>query len=207
MILIIGLGNPGSEYSATRHNFGFMAVDALAEAVHGEWQLDKKAKAEVSDMHQAGAQASKIVLMKPHTFMNLSGEAVGEVSRFYKIEPKHIWVIADDLDLPLGKIRVRFGGESGGHNGLKSVSSSLASEDYWRIRLGIRGDALRAEHIENAIDATDFVTRPFENREKSFVDKTIAQTVMILREGVNNGELKAHTWEIDGFDESSASLI
>jgi PTH1 family peptidyl-tRNA hydrolase len=206
MILIVGLGNPGTEYVLSRHNFGYMALDAIALSTSAEFHHDNAANAALSDFHQAGSQTTKVLLLKPETFMNLSGQSVQYVARYYKIEPKNIWVIADDLDLPLGKIRVRYGGDSAGHNGLKSITEALGSEDYGRIRLGVRGDALRQEHIENQIDAKDFIMHPFESREQQFVDKTLAQVVMVVHESVANGELKSHTWTIDGFDESSTSL-
>lgn len=207
MVLLVGLGNPGSEYVASRHNFGFMAVDAIAQSMATEFHRDKVANAELADFQQAGQQMSKVLLLKPQTFMNLSGHAINHVATYYKIAPKNIWVIADDLDLPLGKIRVRFSGDSGGHNGLKSITGELGSDEYGRIRLGIRGDALRQEHIENQIDAKDFIMRGFESREQRFVDATLAQVIIIIREALASGELKAHTWEVDGFDQSSASLI
>lgn len=132
MLIIAGLGNPGSQYAGNRHNIGFMAVDALHNA-GGFSPWSKKFKAEISE---GTIGFEKVLLMKPQTFMNLSGEAVGEAMRFYKLEPKDILVIHDELDLPAGKVRLKTGGGHGGHNGLKSIDAHCGKE-YRRLRLGI----------------------------------------------------------------------
>lgn len=132
MIVIVGLGNPGSQYSGNRHNIGFMAVDALQRLPSfAPWS--KKFKAEISEGEIAG---EKVLLMKPLTFMNLSGEAVGEAMRFYKLAPGNIIAIHDELDLLAGRARVKTGGGHGGHNGLKSLDAHCG-KDYRRLRLGI----------------------------------------------------------------------
>lgn len=132
MLIIAGLGNPGGQYAGNRHNIGFMAVDAIHRAgSFGPWT--KKFRSEISE----GTIAfEKVLLIKPQTFMNLSGEAVGEAMRFYKLEPKDILVIHDELDLPPGKARLKVGGGHGGHNGLKSMDAHCG-RDYRRLRLGI----------------------------------------------------------------------
>ncbi|SJZ83924.1 aminoacyl-tRNA hydrolase [Consotaella salsifontis] len=132
MLLITGLGNPGSRYAANRHNVGFMAVDEIARAHRfGPWT--KKFQAEIADGTIAG---EKVLLMKPATFMNNSGQAVGEAARFYKLTPADVVVIHDELDLVPGKVRVKAGGGNGGHNGLKSIDAHLG-KDYRRVRIGI----------------------------------------------------------------------
>lgn len=132
MKIIVGLGNPGAKYAANRHNIGFMAVDALhRKHPFGPWS--KKFKAEISEGEIAG---EKVLLMKPQTFMNLSGEAVGEAMRFYKLGPGDIIAIHDELDLPAGKVKLKVGGGHGGHNGLKSLDAHCG-RDYKRLRLGI----------------------------------------------------------------------
>ena len=132
MKIIVGLGNPGPKYAANRHNIGFMAVDALhRKHPFGPWS--KKFKAEISEGEIAG---EKVLLMKPQTFMNLSGEAVGEAMRFYKLGPGDIIAIHDELDLPAGKVKLKVGGGHGGHNGLKSLDAHCG-RDYKRLRLGI----------------------------------------------------------------------
>ncbi len=132
MIIIAGLGNPGNQYAGNRHNIGFMAVDALQRLPSfAPWS--RKFKAEISEGEIAG---EKILLMKPLTFMNLSGESVGEAMRFYKLAPGDIIAIHDELDLPAGRARIKTGGGHGGHNGLKSLDAHCGKE-YRRLRLGI----------------------------------------------------------------------
>jgi peptidyl-tRNA hydrolase, PTH1 family len=132
MFIIAGLGNPGSKYAGNRHNIGFMAVDAIhRKGAFGPWS--RKFKAEISEGEING---EKVLLMKPQTFMNLSGEAVGDAMRFYKLAPSNIIAIHDELDLPSGKLRIKTGGGHGGHNGLKSLDAHCG-KDYKRLRLGI----------------------------------------------------------------------
>lgn len=132
MLIIAGLGNPGSKYAGNRHNIGFMAVDAIQRrAGFSPWS--KKFKAEISEGELGG---EKVLLMKPQTFMNLSGDAVGEAMRFYKLGPGNVIAIYDELDLPPGKARIKTGGGHGGHNGIKSLDAHLG-KDYRRLRLGI----------------------------------------------------------------------
>lgn len=132
MKIIAGLGNPGTQYAGNRHNIGFMAVDALQRLPSfAPWS--KKFKAEISEGEIAG---EKVLLMKPQTYMNLSGESVGEAMRFFKLTPADIIAIHDELDLPAGRVRIKTGGGHGGHNGLKSLDAHCG-KDYRRLRLGI----------------------------------------------------------------------
>ena len=132
MRLIVGLGNPGSRYARNRHNIGFMAVDALVRR-HEFSPYRAKFSSEVAEGTVAG---ERVLALKPMTFMNLSGDAVGACARFLKIEPEEIAVIHDELDLAPGKLRVKRGGSSAGHNGLRSIDDAIGP-DYWRVRLGI----------------------------------------------------------------------
>ena len=132
MLIIAGLGNPGQKYAGNRHNIGFMAVDAIHRK-HPFSPWSKKFKGEISEGEIAG---EKVLLIKPQTFMNLSGEAVGEAMRFYKLSPKDIIAIYDELDLVPGKARIKTGGGHGGHNGIKSLDAHCGRE-YRRLRLGI----------------------------------------------------------------------
>ena len=130
--LIAGLGNPGSKYEKTRHNIGFLTVDLLAEQKGGK--LNKvKFKAAYQIMTFAGARC---LVMKPQTYMNLSGEAVREAAQFYKIPPEQVLVIYDDVSLPVGKLRVRPSGSAGGHNGIKNIIAHLGTQDFPRIKIG-----------------------------------------------------------------------
>ncbi|WP_455465661.1 aminoacyl-tRNA hydrolase [Bartonella sp. B39] len=132
MWLIAGLGNPGLQYQNNRHNIGFMAVDAIYQLFSfSPWS--KKFQAEISNGFING---EKTLLIKPQTFMNLSGQAIGEALRFYKLDLKNLIIIYDELDLPLGKVRIKIGGGSNGHNGIKSIDAHCGT-DYYRIRLGI----------------------------------------------------------------------
>ncbi|WP_454850164.1 aminoacyl-tRNA hydrolase [Rhizobium binxianense] len=132
MLIIAGLGNPGSKYAGNRHNIGFMAVDAIHRR-HSFSPWSKKFRAEVAEGELGG---EKVLLMKPQTFMNLSGESVGEAMRFYKLQPADLVAIYDELDLPAGKARLKTGGGHGGHNGIKSLDAHCG-KDYRRLRLGI----------------------------------------------------------------------
>ncbi|MDF2370086.1 MAG: aminoacyl-tRNA hydrolase [Rhizobiaceae bacterium] len=132
MLLIAGLGNPGPRYAKQRHNIGFMAADAIARR-HSFSSWTRKFKAEIAE-GQLGDQ--KVLLIKPQTFMNLSGEAVGEIMRFYKLAPADLIVIYDELDLLPGKVRLKTGGGHGGHNGIKSIDAHCG-KDYRRLRIGI----------------------------------------------------------------------
>jgi PTH1 family peptidyl-tRNA hydrolase len=132
MLIIVGLGNPGAKYSGNRHNIGFMAVDAIQRR-SGFAPWSKKFKAEISEGELAG---ERVLLMKPQTFMNLSGESVGEAMRFFKLGPQNIVAIYDELDLPPAKARIKTGGGHGGHNGVKSLDAHCGKE-YRRLRLGI----------------------------------------------------------------------
>ncbi|WP_208434084.1 aminoacyl-tRNA hydrolase [Bartonella taylorii] len=132
MWLIAGLGNPGSQYKNNRHNIGFMAVDAIYQSFSfSPWS--KKFQAEIANGLING---EKTFLIKPHTFMNLSGQAIGEALRFYKLDLKNLIIICDELDLPPGKVRVKVGGGNNGHNGIKSIDAHCGN-DYCRVRLGI----------------------------------------------------------------------
>ena len=153
--LIVFLGNPGPKYECTRHNAGFMTADAMA----------KKLGVSINKLRFKALTASaeingeKVLLMKPQTFMNLSGEAVGEAARFYKVPPEHVIVVSDEVSLPLGKLRVRPKGSAGGHNGLKSIIAHLGSDAFPRIRLGV-GTPPHPDY-----DMADWVLSVFRNQD------------------------------------------
>ena len=131
--IVVGLGNPGPQYEKTRHNAGFILIDALAQKY--SVRIDRaKYKALVAEANIGG---KRVMLMKPQTFMNLSGEAVGEAARFFKLDASHVIVLSDDISLDVGKLRVRRKGSAGGHNGLKSINEHLSSEEYPRIKIGV----------------------------------------------------------------------
>lgn len=132
MLLIVGLGNPGSQYAHNRHNIGFMAVDAIHRR-HGFSPWRRKFQAELAD---GTLEGEKVILLKPMTYMNESGRSVGEAVRFYKLAPCDVLVLHDELDLPPGKVRMKTGGGHGGHNGLRSITAHIG-DGYRRMRLGI----------------------------------------------------------------------
>lgn len=162
MKIIVGLGNPGNEYAKTRHNVGFMMVDALADHLNISLWKDKfNAK-----IAEGRIGTEKILLVKPQTYMNNSGEAVGPLMRWYKVAPEDIFVAHDDMDIPAGTIRIRKKGSSGGHNGIKSLIAHIGSENFARIRLGI-GRPLAGWTVVNHVLA------PFPAEDKVEVDKAI----------------------------------
>ena len=131
--ILVGLGNPGKQYESTRHNMGWLALDSLME--QEKFTLPKlRFKAWTGIFEKDG---NKILVMKPQTYMNLSGESVGEAARFYKVPADHVVVISDDVSLPVGKLRIRKGGSAGGHNGLKSIIQHLGTDQFPRIRVGV----------------------------------------------------------------------
>ncbi|MFM8471429.1 MAG: aminoacyl-tRNA hydrolase [Limisphaerales bacterium] len=134
LYLIVGLGNPGADYAQTRHNAGFLLVERLAQQWRANWEVERKFQ---SRLARAECDGRRVLLVQPQTFMNLSGEAVGAVSGFYRVPPAQVLVAVDDADLPLGEIRLRPGGSSGGHHGLESVEQHLATREYPRLRIGI----------------------------------------------------------------------
>ena len=139
--LIVGLGNPGADYAQTRHNAGFLLADLLARRWRAEWSAGKKFQSRIAKVEHAGR---RVVLCKPQTFKNLSGEAVGALVSFYRVPLTKLLVAMDDADLPLGEIRLRPGGSSGGHHGLESIEQHLGSREFARLRIGIgRKDGVR----------------------------------------------------------------
>lgn len=128
--IIVGLGNPGRDYAATRHNVGFMVLDRLAAHFGVDWKTDKARKAEL-------AAGPGVLLVKPQTFMNASGECVGPLMRYFKFEPEQVFVVYDDISFPVGALRLRAGGSAGGHNGMKSLIAHLGTEKFPRLRIGI----------------------------------------------------------------------
>jgi PTH1 family peptidyl-tRNA hydrolase len=173
--LVVGLGNPGRKYDETRHNVGFDVVDLLAARHHLEWESAP------TDALIAKWRAASVLLVKPLTFVNLSGHAVAELMRFYKVEREDIVVVVDDTNLDLGRLRARPSGSAGGHNGLKSIIGALGSEDFARLRVGVgRGDARR--------DLADHVLARFEPQERENVAEAVGRAAdaaeLFVTEGV-----------------------
>ena len=178
--LVVGLGNPGAEYAHTRHNAGFLAVDALAKSMGAS--LDRaRFKALVGEGTLAGA---RVLLMKPQTYMNLSGDAVREAAAFYRIAPDHVIVIYDDVTLDVGRLRVRGKGSDGGHNGMKSIIAQLGSNEFARVRVGV------GKKPHPAYDLADWVLSAFTAAEL----ETLATLYTTVEKGVSlliQGDLAA----------------
>ena len=158
--LVVGLGNPGKEYEGTRHNVGFMAIDAIAEAV-GATVTRLRFRALTGEATVGG---TRVLLMKPQTYMNLSGEAVAEAARFYKIPPERVIVFCDDINFAPGKVRIRKKGSAGGHNGLKSIIACLGSDAFVRFKMGV------GERRHPDEDLADFVLSRFPKEERAAID-------------------------------------
>lgn len=176
MKIIVGLGNPGNEYAKTRHNVGFMLIDALAEHLNISLWKDKF-NAQIAE-GRIGAE--KVLLVKPQTYMNNSGEAVGPLMRWYKVNPEDIIVAHDDMDIPAGTIRIRKKGSSGGHNGIKSLISHIGSENFARVRLGI-GRPLPGWSVVNHVLA------PFPAEDKTAVDGAIKYLIPAIECIITDG--------------------
>ncbi len=164
--LIVGLGNPGAEYSETRHNAGFWFCERLAREIGASF-------AKESRYHgwTANARASGHWLLMPATFMNDSGRAVQALAHFYRIAPAEILVVHDELDIPPGQLRLKFGGGLGGHNGLKSISAHLGTNDYWRLRVGIG-------HPGERNDVVNYVLKPPRREEMEEIDKALDRALL-----------------------------
>ena len=177
--LVAGLGNPGSEYAATRHNIGFMVVDQLAAQFGSTWEKSVPQAREDALSAKCGA----VLLIKPMSFMNRSGYPLFTVAQFYKIEPQQILIVLDDLALPLGRLRLRARGGPGGHNGLESIIVQFGTEEIPRLRVGI-GQAPREGYV-------DYVLSRFFDEEKPLVRSTIGRTVDAVKCAIDNGLVSA----------------
>jgi peptidyl-tRNA hydrolase, PTH1 family len=165
MYVLVGLGNPGGQYSLNRHNIGFLAIDAIASTYNFP-----PFKAKFTGLiTESTIGDHKVILCKPMTYMNLSGQCVGDLIRFYKIPSDHVYVIHDDLDLEPGQIKVKIGGGNGGHNGLKSLDQHIGKE-YWRIRLGI-GHPGRSERGEDRV--AGYVLSNFSHNDEEWVSNNL----------------------------------
>ena len=153
--LVVFLGNPGTKFNGTRHNAGFMAADAMAKELNVS--INKLRFKALTAQVEIGGE--KVLLMKPQTYMNLSGEAVIQAAKFYKISPEHIIVVSDEVAMPIGKLRIRKSGSAGGHNGLKNIIQHLGTQDFPRIRMGV-GAAPHPDY-----DMADWVLSTFKNKD------------------------------------------
>lgn len=179
--LIVGLGNPGPRYAATRHNAGFMVADELAVRIGGSFRAHK-ARADICEGRLAG---QPVVLAKPRCFMNESGGPIAAVSRFYKVDPLSVVIVHDELDLPFGGLRLKRGGGEGGHNGLKSTTAALGTKEYARVRFGIGRPPGRQ-------DPAEYVLREFASAERKelafFVDRAADAVESLISSGLETAQ-------------------
>jgi len=181
MFLIAGLGNPGTQYEGTRHNAGFLVVDALARRIGaGAFRKDRDA-----EFVRGVIQDAEVVLVKPTTFMNRSGEAVGRIARFFQIPRDRIVAVHDELDIPFGVLRVKLGGGDAGHNGLRSLSQHLGGPGYFRVRVGIG----RPSHP--AIEVADWVLGSFTLAERKDLEEFVGAAVEVVEELLLKGLQRA----------------
>lgn len=192
--LIVGLGNPGADYAKTRHNAGFMLADLLAKRWRAEWSAAKKFQARVAKAERDG---KRVVLCEPQTFMNASGETVGALVKFYQSPLTKLVVAMDDADLPLGEIRLRPGGSSGGHHGLESIEQHLGSREYARLRIGIgRRDGAR--------EITGHVLGKLNAGEMTLMEKVLARAANQIESWLAHGLQKAMS-QFNGVIEDSTN--
>ncbi|MFH1631876.1 MAG: aminoacyl-tRNA hydrolase [bacterium] len=185
--LIIGLGNPGRKYNSTRHNLGFMVLDNLAKKLEGAWKEDERALADVCELNVDGA---KIVLAKPMTYMNKSGEAVDSLVRRFKIGSGDVWVAHDDVDLPFGRLRVRLEGSAGGHKGVQSVIDKIGAEDFVRLKVGVG-----ATPEKMALE--DWVLSKFTKKELAVLEELIELVVDKILDAIESGSLENITESLE----------
>jgi len=189
--LIVGLGNPGPEYSGNRHNVGQMVLDGLAERVGGKFKAHK-ARALVLE-GRLGIGGPRLVLAKPGTYMNVSGGPVSALAKFYDVDPSRVVAVHDEIDIPFNTVKLKIGGGEGGHNGLRDISKALATKDYLRVRVGVGRPPGR-------MDTADYVLRDFGTAEKKelpfLLDDAADAVELLIREGLTAAQQQFHTAKV-----------
>jgi len=191
--LIVGLGNPGQQYAATRHNIGWFVLDLLAARCGASFRRHPRGSVEVAETRLpsagGGRPGPRVVLAKPLTYMNASGGAVTTLTKYYNMDPEQIIAVHDDVDLPFDTVRVKLGGGEGGHNGLRSISQSLGTKDYYRVRLGVGRPPGRQ-------DTADFVLSRFTSTEVTdlpmFIDDAADAAGMLITAGLLETQQRFH---------------
>jgi PTH1 family peptidyl-tRNA hydrolase len=189
--LIVGLGNPGTKHEKDRHNAGFWLVDELARQFQGQWYEESKFHGELAKIKFG---IDDIYLLKPATFMNRSGRAVGALCQFHKVDSKSILVVHDELDLKAGVARLKYSGGLGGHNGLKDISAHIGTNDYWRLRLGISHPRDSEENNKN-LDVADYVLKKPRLEEKIDIDRAISIFLKQMPK-IMTGDIASATMEL-----------
>ena len=189
MKLVVGLGNPGEKYESTRHNLGFLVIDHVLKHLGSStiaWDSSAKLKSETA-LFTFGEE--KVLLAKPQTYMNNSGMAVQLIMDFYKVDPQDLWIVYDELDLPLGSIKIRFGGAAAGHHGVESVMNTIGTDAFWRFRMGI-GESHDKTHPvgrQNFRDAKEFVLDKFHSDEAGKVRELIKHGAGAIQMALEKG--------------------
>ena len=178
--LVVGLGNPGDKYASTRHNIGFIVAEELAKRLDGKFASNKYRALVAQVRLGVGGQAPQLVIVKPQTYMNDSGNAVAPLARYFNCDPERIIAIHDELDIPFEAIRVKIGGGDNGHNGLKSLTGSLGTADYFRIRMGIGRPSTPQE-------TADYVLDNFSRSEKSALPDLVARACDAIESLISQG--------------------
>ncbi|WP_247044375.1 aminoacyl-tRNA hydrolase [Arthrobacter rhizosphaerae] len=185
--LIAGLGNPGPGYSRNRHNVGQMVLDELAARVGGSFKTHK-ARAQILE-GRLGPGGPRVVLAKPLSYMNVSGGPVSGLATFYSVDPAHVVVVHDEIDIPFNTVKLKLGGGEGGHNGLRDISKALATKDYLRVRVGVG-------RPQGRMDTADYVLRDFSTTEKKdlpfLVDEAADAVELLVRDGLTVAQQKFH---------------
>lgn len=195
MKLIVGLGNPGLKHEKTRHNFGFMVLDALFKnysSAKDKFVQEKKFHSEIAEINwqPKKGKEEKIILAKPLTYMNGSGAAVSSLAGFYKIDPSNVWIIHDEVDLPLGAMKIRFAGSSAGHKGVQSVINNLKTDKFWRFRMGIGSQKSKTQDKKiKPID--DYVLGKFSEGEKGKAREMIKKGAKAIEDALEEGLARA----------------
>jgi PTH1 family peptidyl-tRNA hydrolase len=191
--LIVGLGNPGAEYAATRHNVGFWFVDLLAAEHGARFSGNRKLKGETAEIAVAGR---KLRLLKPETYMNLSGESVGAAAHYYKIPAEHVLVAYDELDLPIGRTQLKFDGGAAGHNGVRSVIEHLGQR-FWRLRFGVGHPRDREQRAEGRTQVIDHLLRRAGTADEAVIRDELKEAAAILpvllEHGAERAKNRLHT--------------
>lgn len=194
MKLIVGLGNPGTKYTHTRHNIGFLTVDQVFKnltKVNTVWEDSVKFKSHIAHLtvKNAFGEDEKVLLAKPQTFMNNSGEAVQPLVEFYKIPVEDVWLVYDELDLPLGHLKIRNGGAAAGHHGVESIMEVLGTEKFWRFRLGIGKSRDKEQPVSNQLirDAKEYVLNVFQDGEVGKAKDLIKRGSQALETALEKG--------------------
>lgn len=193
MKLIVGLGNPGEKYENTRHNLGFIAIDKFLQSIYplhkATWSLEKKLKSEVAQFEwDSHGSVEKVILARPQTYINNSGMAVRLIADYYKIDPSDIWIVYDELDLPVGSLKIRNGGSGAGHHGIESIIEALGTDKFWRFRLGIGVSRNHHEIADYKMhDAADFVLDLFASGEKGKIRELLKRVEKALTCSLDEG--------------------